>query len=166
MLNRTAKDWQRLCHLSTLLKELPAFADELGFHYYCFAFTSPAQTINTGNLLPGGAPLVQAALEFRPAHLRRANIPLVWEAKTFAHAPFHWPEAQKLGLRHGWVQPVHQGASRSSLALLRPHVSVSINELYQKAATVMWLAERLHLAALSEAGVTDAHAPCGPSCAK
>ncbi|MFJ4346327.1 autoinducer binding domain-containing protein [Pseudomonas sp. NPDC089401] len=166
MLDRIAKEWQCLSHLSAQLKELKAFAEELGFHYYSFAFTSSAHSINPSNLLPGGDPLVQAALEFRPARLRHSSIPLVWEPKAFAQTPLHWPEAQKLGLRHGWIQPLHYGAAPSSFALLRPHVSVSINELYQKAATVMWLAKHLHLAAMFEAGVTDTHALYGPSCAR
>jgi hypothetical protein len=166
MLNRTVEEWQGLCHLAALLKELPALTDELGFHYYHFNFAYNKHETSAGNLLPGGEVIVQTALDFRPFHLCRSEIPVIWEPKTFALAPVFWTEAQALNLHHGWVQPIHQRAAHSSLALLRPHVSVSINELYQKAATVMWLAERLHLAALGEAGVTDAHAPYGPSCAK
>ncbi|WP_336331672.1 autoinducer binding domain-containing protein [Pseudomonas putida] len=166
MLNRTAEEWQRLCHLAALLDELPALTNELGFHYYHFNFAYRKHEISAGNLLPGGDVIVQAALDFRPLHLSRSDIPLIWEPKAFAMAPVFWTEAQALNLRHGWVQPVHQGTAHSSLALLRSHVSVSINELYQKAAMVMWLAERLYLAALCEAGVTDAHAPWGPSCAR
>jgi len=162
MLNRSAQDWERLCHLAALLKELPSLAEELGFRYYSFTFSSPAQSISTGNLLAGGQPLVQAALQSRPAHLRSSNIPLTWDAKAFTLMPSCWPTAQALGLRHGWIQPLHQGATRSSLALFRPHVSTSIAERYEKTAQAMWLGERLHLAALRDAQVNGAHAPCAP----
>ena len=147
MLNRTMEDWERLRDLPALLNELPSLAEELGFHYYSFAFTSTTHEVNSEHLLAGGQAIVQAALDFRPPHLQRSSIPLIWGEKAFAMAPLLWTEAKTLGLHHGWVQPLSQGATQSHLALLRPHVSLSIAELYQKAAHVMWLGERLHLAA-------------------
>jgi hypothetical protein len=163
MLRRTAEDWERLRDLPALLNELPVLADELGFHFYSFSYSNPAHPASKGNLLPGGDVIVQAALDFRPTYLQRSDIPLIWEPKTFAKAPIFWSEAQELGLCHGWVQPLHQGATRSYLAVLRPHVSVSTQELYVKAASVMWLSERLHLAALGYAAVSGDHVPCAPS---
>ena len=163
MLDRTAQEWERLRELPALLKELPVLAEAIGFHFYSFSYTSPAHVVSSENLSPGGQAIVQAALDLRPAYLQRSDIPLLWESKTFAKAPSIWAAAQALGLCHGWVQPLHQGAIRSCLALLRPHVSMSLTECYQKAAGVMWLTERLHLAARRDADVNGAHTPCAPS---
>lgn len=153
MLNRTTEDWERLRELPALLKELPHLAAGLGFTFYSFRYTSPPYELHSENLLPGGRRIVQAALDFRPPYLQSSDIPLLWEPKTFAKGPALWSQAWELGLCHGWLQPVHQGVIRSCLALLRPHVSMSITELYEKAAGVMWLTERLHLAAGRDAAV-------------
>ncbi len=163
MFNRTEEDWKRLRELPALLKELPLLAESLGFHFYSFRYTGPNHEVRSGNLLLDGDVIVQAALDFRDAYLQRSDIPLIWEPKVFAKAPVFWSEAQELGLRHGWVQPLHGGATRSYLALFRPHVSLSIKECYQKAAGFMWLTERLHLAALGDSTVSADHAPCVPS---
>jgi LuxR family transcriptional regulator len=50
------------------------------------------------------------------------------------------------GLRHGWVQPIHDQQAHSNLSVLRSHVSVSTEEFYEKAHYVMQLAEQLHSA--------------------
>ncbi|MEA5673492.1 autoinducer binding domain-containing protein [Pseudomonas sp. MH2] len=144
MLDRTAEDWQRLGHLPTLLEALPALVGQLGFRYSSFSFASCTHAATAGNLLSGSEAIIQAALDLRPHHLQGSNIPLIWEPKAFATAPLLWAQAQRLGLRHGWLQPLHEGAAHSCLALLRPHVSVSTAEHYQNAATALWLAEFLH----------------------
>ncbi|MFV3316653.1 autoinducer binding domain-containing protein [Pseudomonas sp. NY15374] len=154
MLNRTAEDWQRLGHLPTLLAALPALVRELGFHYYRFSFASCTHAVSAGNLVTGSEAIIQAALDLRAHHLQRSNIPLIWEPKAFATAPSLWAQAQRLGLRHGWLQPLHEGVAHSCLALLRPHVSVSATEHYQNVASALWLGEFLHrTAAQSDAAL-------------
>ncbi|AGZ35951.1 LuxR family transcriptional regulator [Pseudomonas sp. VLB120] len=167
MLNRTALDWERLREPSALLEEIPALADELGFHFYSFSYSCASHEVYVGNLLPGGLRLVQAALDFRPHDRQWSHAPVLWTKDAFLKSPRWWKVAQVLGLRHGWVQPLRDGMRQSSLALLRPHVSVSTPELYQKAAQVMWLSERLHLAAnQSDMTLMHTHEPCGTSFAR
>lgn len=164
MINLPMDDWQRLQDLPALLKELPALAAELGFPFYSFTYTSHTYQINATNLAREGQQLVQAALDSRPAHCRYSNVPMLWNEVAFPGAPVLWTRAHALGLRHGWIQPVHDGTSHSSLTLLRHHVSASITERYEKTAWVMWLAERLHLAATRETLLfTCDHGLCAPS---
>ena len=160
MLNRTAADWERLRELPALLQELPLLAEALGFHFYSFSYTSPTHEVYASNLLSGGQRLVQAALDFRLGrHLHHANMPVLWTEASFMKRPHLWNIAQVLGLRHGWIQPLYDGVRQSSLALLRPHVSLSTMELYPKAAQAMWLGERLHHAAICSAAVSGDQAP-------
>ncbi|MFK0092368.1 hypothetical protein [Pseudomonas sp. NPDC090592] len=161
MINRTAADWQRLQDLPALLKELPALANELGFPYYSFSYTSLANSVSTATLPPDGQQLIQAALGFRPDNQRYSNVPVLWHEKAFRGASGLWPHAYALGLRHGWIQPLYDSTTHSSLTLLRPHVSLSIAERYEKTAWVMWLGERLHLAAARDLPpLTGDHEPC------
>ncbi|MFG0410035.1 hypothetical protein [Pseudomonas sp. FYR_11] len=164
MINRTVADWQRLQDLPALLKELPALANELGFPYYSFTYTSLTHSVSTANLPPDGEKLIQVALGSRPDNQRYSNVPVLWNENAFRGASSLWPHAYALGLRHGWIQPLYDSTTHSNLTLLRPHVSLSIAERYEKTAWVMWLGERLHLAATRDIpSLTGDHAPCAPS---
>ncbi|WP_085272602.1 MULTISPECIES: autoinducer binding domain-containing protein [unclassified Pseudomonas] len=147
MLNRTAQDWERLRALPALLKVLPALADELGFHFYSFSYFCPDYEVHAGNLPSDGERLVQTALDLSPSYRQHATVPVRWTEDAFLKQPQLWKVAQKLGLRHGLIQPLHDGVRQSSLALLRPDVCLSAQELYQQAGHIRWLIERLHLAA-------------------
>ncbi|WP_145187438.1 MULTISPECIES: LuxR family transcriptional regulator [unclassified Pseudomonas] len=160
MLDCTAEDWPHACDFPTLLEKLPRLIHTLGFHYFHFAYVSDRRNVTEGNLLPGGAQLVQAALGTRPEHARYSNLPLLWDTQTFRRSPDRWREAHALGLRHGWIQPVRLGLASSYLAVLRPHVSVSRDELYLKSAWIMWLSERLHLAVEYSDGAPDSGNHC------
>lgn len=166
MFNTAAHDLAHLQELPALLKALPAFAEALGFHFYSFSYSSPAHEVYASNLLPGGRWLVQAALEARPHHDHQYPcLPVLWTDNALPGRPHLWDIAQVLGMHHGLVQPIWEGELQSSLTFLRPHVSLSTQELYQKAAQVMWLGEHLHRAAVCSAAVSADHAPCAPSLA-
>ena len=155
MINRTAADWQRLQDLPALLEQLPTLVAELAFPFYSFTYSSQNHQLSAGNLPPQGTQLVQAALDLRPDTRHYSNMPVMWSENAFQSAAGSWATAYALGLRYGWIQPLHDGSGRSSLTLLRPHVRLSITEHYEKAAWVMWLGERLHLAAAREAGLAE-----------
>ena len=155
MINRTAADWQRLQDLPALLEQLPTLAAELAFAFYSFTYSSQDHQLSAGNLPPQGTQLVQAALDLRPDTRQYSNMPVMWSENAFQSATGSWATAYALGLRYGWIQPLHDGSGHSSLTLLRPHVRLSITEHYEKAAWVMWLGERLHLAAAREAGLAE-----------
>lgn len=142
-----------IARVTGIAQGAPSSRCRVGIYLLQLQIHQPPYELHSENLLPGGRRIVQAALDFRPPYLQSSDIPLLWEPKTFAKGPALWSQARELGLCHGWLQPVHQGVIRSCLALLRPHVSMSITELYEKAAGVMWLTERLHLAAGRDAAV-------------
>ncbi|MCO7565779.1 autoinducer binding domain-containing protein [Pseudomonas sp. S 311-6] len=144
---RTIEHWQRLSDLPAMLDALPDITKELGFRFHDFSFCSPGHHVESGNL-PAGAPaLIHAALELSAPHQQGSELPLFWTPEIFAATPDMWARAQAMGLTHGWVQPLHDGTARSSLALLRPDASVSAAELYEKAAIVIWVGKQLHRAA-------------------
>lgn len=162
MFNTAAHDLAHLQELPALLNALPAFAEALGFHFYSFSYSSPTHEVYASNLLPGGRRLVQAALEARPHHDHQYPCPpVLWTA--LPGRPHLWDVAQVLGMRHGFIQPIYDGELQSSLTFLRPHVSLSTQELYQKAAQVMLLGDHLHRAAVCSAAVSGGHTPCAPS---
>lgn len=164
MFYTAALDPAHLQELPALLKTLPTCAEALGFHFYSFSYSSPTHEIHASNLLPGGRWLVQAALEARPHHEHQyPSTPVLWREGIFAGRTNLWDIAQVLGMRHGLVQPIYEGKLQSSLTFLRPHVSLSTQELYQKAAQVMSLGEHLHRAAVCNPAVSADHAPCAPS---
>ncbi len=147
---RTHAQWQRLADWPHLLDSLPSLINELGFRFYAFTFVSPTQRENITNYPARWLEYYDlrgyAALDPVPVHCQTSSLPLPWLASTFDKTPEIWTEAQACGLCHGWVQPIHDEHTRSSLSVVRPHVSVSTQELYEKAAQVMWLGELLHRA--------------------
>lgn len=164
MKQRTTEQWKGLSNLPALLNELPVLVEELGFRYYSFSFVSPDHEVNSGNLQPGGQTLIQTVLDSCPARHQRPALPIPWSADLFCTTPQLWAQAQTLGLCHGWIQPTYLGATHSSLTLLRPYDGISLAECYAKTAAVMWLAERLHLAATqAETSLTSTHDTCAHS---
>lgn len=136
--------------LPDLLDSLPMQIEALGFRFYTFTFTSdhhrdvitnyPARWIEHYDR-HGYAAIDPVAL-----HCKASSFPLLWHEQTYSSTPEIWAEAQACGLSHGWVQPNHDQQTHSSLSVVRPHVSVSTQELYEKAHLVMQLGEQLHTA--------------------
>ncbi|WP_442107937.1 autoinducer binding domain-containing protein [Pseudomonas sp. NUPR-001] len=152
MKNWTALQRQRLIELPDLLDYLPLLIKDLGFCFYAYTFIHPCQQDSTTNYparwLAHCERHGHSPHEPIDAHCRTSRLPLLWTANTFHNSPESWAAAQECGLRHGWVQPLHDQQSRSSLSILRPHVCISTQELYEKAAQVMWLGEQLHRASM------------------
>ncbi|WP_133974070.1 autoinducer binding domain-containing protein [Pseudomonas sp. JV551A1] len=164
MFNTAARDLALLHELPALLNTLPAFGEALGFHFYSFSYSSPTHEVYASNLLSGGRWLIQAALEAKPHHDHQYSCPpVLWTDKALPGRPHLWDVAQELGMRHGLIQPIYDGELQSSLTFLRPHVSLSTQELYQKAAQIMLLGDHLHRAAVCSAAVGGGHAPSAPS---
>ncbi|WP_165957346.1 autoinducer binding domain-containing protein [Pseudomonas sp. H9] len=169
MKNWTAVQHQHLLELPALLEHLPLLIKDLGFCFYAYTFICPTQRDNKTNYPAGWLNHCEkhghTPHEPIDAHCRSSSLPLLWTAQTFRSAPEHWEIAQACGLRHGWTQPLHDRSSRSSLSIVRPHVSVSIQELYEKAALVMWLGELLHRASIHFFSQPSNHqAPDSPVC--
>lgn len=148
------------------LESVPALIQGLGFVYYSFAFENPHHTTTQSNL-PNHWLVQYEQRNFKDVdpvltHCQGSHLPLLWDAKTFAHKSPIWDVANACGLRHGWVQPVHAGQTHSSLTVLRPRHSVSTQELYDKAAQVIYLAEYLHRVAAAHFSVNGDHAPDEP----
>ncbi|WP_158262101.1 autoinducer binding domain-containing protein [Pseudomonas sp. BBP2017] len=161
--------------LPHLLDSLPLLIEELGFHFYAFAFISPTRCEKPTPYPcpPSNYPdhwfkhynlHSYAAFDPVPIHCQTSSFPLPWNAATFNNTPEIWTEARAHGLNHGWVQPIHHEQARSHLSVIRPHVSVTPQEFYQKAAQVMWLGELLHRASSDYfADHKDDHRPGAPA---
>ncbi|MDD2045982.1 autoinducer binding domain-containing protein [Pseudomonas putida] len=152
MNNRTSVQQQCLLDLPHLLERLPLHIKKLGFHFFAFTYISPSRCDNTSNYPESWFKHYDrqgyAARDPVPVYCKRSSVPLLWSLATYNDTPDIWALAQACGLCHGWVQPIHGEQAQSSLSILRPDTSVSTQELYQKAAQVMWLGEQLHRASI------------------
>lgn len=146
----TEGQWQYSVELPQLLDRMPLLIEALGFRFYAFTFISPCRRNTVTNYpirwIEHYDRHGYAAVDPVPLHCRTSCFPLLWRAQIFGNAPDIWTEAQVCGLRHGWVQPIHDQQAHSNLSVLRSHVSVSTEEFYEKAHYVMQLAEQLHSA--------------------
>ncbi|WP_460417000.1 autoinducer binding domain-containing protein [Pseudomonas sp. microsymbiont 2] len=77
-------------------------------------------------------------------------LPVLWSDELFHEVPHLREGARAHGITHGWTQSVHDVRhNETQLSVSRPRNTIAYDELYEKAAQVMWLCNVLH-AALSE----------------
>jgi len=127
---------------------------ELGFEYCQFTLNSHHPSNLTKPIQFNNYPTEWNALYKREhyfdmdpvvAHCERCVLPIVWDENTFSVVPDLWLHAQSHGLNFGWSQSVHdfQGVF-SMLSLVRSTGPVSPEELYEKAAQVLWICHAMH----------------------
>lgn len=150
MKNRTSAHWHSRLDFPQLLDNLPMHIEAMGFRFYAFRFISSSHrdiiTNYPARWIEHYDRHGYAAIDPVALHCKTSSFPLLWHAQTYSRTPEIWAEAQACGLCHGWVQPIHDQQAHSSLSVVRPHVSVSTQELYEKAHQVMQLGEQLHSA--------------------
>ena len=74
-----------------------------------------------------------------------STMPVLWTDDLYREAPQFRKAACQSGLRHGWTQSLHdQQHNESQISVARSRRSISIDELYKKAANVQWLSHKLH----------------------
>jgi len=134
---------------------------ELGFEYCQFTLnshhpTNPTKSIQLNNYPNEWNSLYQREHYFDAdpvvAHCERCVLPIIWDEKTFSVVPDLWLHAKSHGLNFGWSQSVHdfQGVF-SMLSLVRSTGPVSPEELYEKAAQVLWICHAMHAVAAKKA---------------
>lgn len=167
-------NWKNTCppklkgedEVTTMFEAARNITYELGFDYCGFAIHShlhyrPGRDINLNNYPTEWNKIYKQEnyIEIDPivTHCKHSVLPLIWEEKTFARVPDMWVYAQSNGLRYGCAQSTHD-FSRGVFSILnlgRREGTVQPEELYEKAAHVLWLCHALHAVVAQQAFSND-----------
>lgn len=75
----------------------------------------------------------------------RTDSPVVWDDTLFASQRAFWEEARTHGVRHGWTLAMHGRSGETGLvSLSRTHVAVSVAELDEVEAKLVWLSHTVN----------------------